>query len=46
MLSDKTRVLAYKTAIFNSKEKFQDKIVMDIGAGSGTMIRYFQNSHI
>ncbi|XP_011644303.1 probable protein arginine N-methyltransferase 6.1 [Pogonomyrmex barbatus] len=37
MLSDKARVLAYKTAIFNSKEKFQNKIVMDIGAGSGIL---------
>ncbi|KYN02934.1 PREDICTED: protein arginine N-methyltransferase 6 [Cyphomyrmex costatus] len=37
MLSDKTRVSAYKTAIFNSKEKFWDKIVMDIGAGSGIL---------
>lgn len=35
MLSDKTRVLAYKTAIFNLKHKFQDKVVMDVGAGSG-----------
>ncbi|XP_024873075.1 probable protein arginine N-methyltransferase 6.1 [Temnothorax curvispinosus] len=37
MLSDKTRVLAYKTAIFNSREKFQGKIVMDVGAGSGIL---------
>jgi len=38
MLNDKTRVLAYKTAIFNSKEKFQNKVVMDIGAGSGILV--------
>ncbi|XP_026823648.1 probable protein arginine N-methyltransferase 1.2 isoform X2 [Ooceraea biroi] len=37
MLSDNARVLAYKTAIFNCKEKFQDKIVMDVGAGSGIL---------
>ncbi|XP_012534960.1 protein arginine N-methyltransferase 6 [Monomorium pharaonis] len=37
MLSDKTRVLAYKNAIFNLKEKIQNKIVMDIGAGSGIL---------
>ncbi|XP_014477380.1 PREDICTED: protein arginine N-methyltransferase 6 isoform X2 [Dinoponera quadriceps] len=37
MLSDKIRVLAYKTAIFNSKEKFQGKIVMDVGAGTGIL---------
>jgi len=38
MLNDKVRVLAYRTAIFNCKEKFQNKIVMDIGAGSGKSI--------
>lgn len=37
MLNDKTRVLAYKNAIFNSREKFQGKIVMDVGAGSGIL---------
>nr|XP_012225402.1 PREDICTED: protein arginine N-methyltransferase 6 [Linepithema humile] len=37
MLNDKTRVLAYKNAIFNLKEKFQGKTVMDIGAGSGIL---------
>ncbi|XP_011150434.1 protein arginine N-methyltransferase 6 isoform X2 [Harpegnathos saltator] len=37
MLNDKIRVLAYKTAIFNSKEKFQDKIIMDVGAGTGIL---------
>ncbi|KAL0122363.1 hypothetical protein PUN28_007233 [Cardiocondyla obscurior] len=37
MLSDKTRVLAYKNAIFNSKETFQNKVVMDVGAGLGIL---------
>ncbi|CAL1675460.1 unnamed protein product [Lasius platythorax] len=38
MLSDKRRVLiAYKNAIFNMKEKFQGKVVMDVGAGSGIL---------
>ncbi|CAL1675315.1 unnamed protein product [Lasius platythorax] len=38
MLKDKTRVLmAYKNAIFNMKEKFQGKVVMDVGAGSGIL---------
>lgn len=37
MLSDKKRVLTYKNAIFNMKEKFKDKIVMDVGAGSGKL---------
>ncbi|CAL1688610.1 unnamed protein product [Lasius platythorax] len=38
MLSEKTRVLmAYKNAIFNMKEEFQGKVVMDVGAGSGIL---------
>lgn len=37
MLSDKVRTLAYKNAIFNCKDKFQDKIVMDVGAGTGIL---------
>ncbi|XP_032690565.1 protein arginine N-methyltransferase 1 isoform X2 [Odontomachus brunneus] len=37
MLDDKIRVLAYKTAIFNSKDKFQGKTVMDVGAGTGIL---------
>lgn len=37
MLSDKVRTLAYKNAILNSKDKFQDKVVMDVGAGTGIL---------
>lgn len=35
MLNDKPRTLAYKNAIFNMKDQFTDKIVMDVGAGTG-----------
>lgn len=45
MLNDKIRVLAYKNAIFNSKDKFQGKVVMDVGAGTGNSL-YFQNNII
>ncbi|XP_076234169.1 uncharacterized protein LOC143179057 [Calliopsis andreniformis] len=37
MLNDKVRTLAYKNAIMNSKHMFQDKIVMDVGAGTGIL---------
>ncbi|KAJ8670484.1 hypothetical protein QAD02_001743 [Eretmocerus hayati] len=37
MLDDKSRTLAYKNAIFNMKEHFADKIVMDVGAGTGIL---------
>lgn len=35
MLEDKKRTLAYKDAILGDKETFKDKIVMDVGAGTG-----------
>ncbi|XP_031831173.1 uncharacterized protein LOC116426422 isoform X1 [Nomia melanderi] len=37
MLKDKIRTLAYKNAIMNSKQLFEDKIVMDVGAGLGIL---------
>ncbi|XP_014212401.1 protein arginine N-methyltransferase 6 [Copidosoma floridanum] len=37
MLSDEPRTLAYKNAIFNMKDRFADKIVMDVGAGTGIL---------
>ncbi|XP_014226623.1 protein arginine N-methyltransferase 6 [Trichogramma pretiosum] len=37
MLSDKPRTLAYRTAILNAKDKFVDKVVMDVGAGTGIL---------
>ncbi|XP_051159310.1 protein arginine N-methyltransferase 6 [Leptopilina boulardi] len=37
MLSDKSRILSYKNAIFDSKDKFTNKTVMDVGAGTGIL---------
>ncbi|XP_066598019.1 protein arginine N-methyltransferase 6 isoform X2 [Prorops nasuta] len=37
MLSDKPRNLAYKNAIFHCKHLFKDKIVMDVGSGTGIL---------
>ncbi|XP_034949791.1 probable protein arginine N-methyltransferase 1.2 [Chelonus insularis] len=37
MLKDNPRVLAYKNAIFNKKDLFFNKIVMDVGAGTGIL---------
>ncbi|XP_058802149.1 uncharacterized protein LOC131670508 [Phymastichus coffea] len=37
MLNDKSRTLAYKNTIFNMKDKFTNKIVMDVGAGTGIL---------
>ncbi|KAK2587404.1 hypothetical protein KPH14_003119 [Odynerus spinipes] len=37
MLNDTTRTLAYKEAIFNCADKFEDKVVLDVGAGTGIL---------
>lgn len=37
MLKDTVRTLAYQRAIENNKEDFKDKIVLDIGAGTGIL---------
>lgn len=37
MLEDEPRTLAYKNAILNNKEYFKDKIVMDVGCGTGIL---------
>lgn len=37
MLKDKARTLAYQRAIENNSEDFKDKIVLDIGAGTGIL---------
>ena len=35
MLKDTARIQAYKNAIFSCVEYFKDKVVMDVGAGTG-----------
>eukprot|EP00997_Jenningsia_sp_PLL12_P011252 NODE_878_length_1397_cov_81.721068_g733_i0.p1 GENE.NODE_878_length_1397_cov_81.721068_g733_i0~~NODE_878_length_1397_cov_81.721068_g733_i0.p1 ORF type:complete len:309 (+),score=69.68 NODE_878_length_1397_cov_81.721068_g733_i0:383-1309(+) len=37
MLKDKTRTETYRKAIENNKEDFRDKIVLDVGAGTGIL---------
>lgn len=37
MLEDKPRNIAYKNAIINNKEYIKDKIVLDVGAGTGIL---------
>ncbi|XP_046662593.1 protein arginine N-methyltransferase 6 [Homalodisca vitripennis] len=37
MLKDKVRTEFYKNVIFSNKEIFQDKIVMDVGTGTGIL---------
>ena len=37
MLADSPRTEAYRDAILKNKEFFKDKIVMDVGAGTGIL---------
>lgn len=37
MIQDKVRVEAYKNAIELNKESFKDKLVLDIGCGTGIL---------
>lgn len=37
MLEDEPRTLAYKNAILNNQSYFKDKIVMDVGSGTGIL---------
>jgi len=37
MLSDKVRTKAYQKAILDNKHLFKDKVVMDIGCGTGIL---------
>lgn len=41
MLSDTQRLNAYKTAIFANTEFWKDKVVLDVGAGTGKNVKYF-----
>lgn len=37
MLKDTVRTLSYRNAIFSNSEAFKDKVVLDVGAGTGIL---------
>ncbi|KAI9499400.1 S-adenosyl-L-methionine-dependent methyltransferase [Zychaea mexicana] len=37
MLKDEVRTLSYRSAIYNNKHLFKDKIVLDVGCGTGIL---------
>jgi predicted RNA methylase len=37
MLKDEVRMKAYRSAIVNNKHLFRDKVVLDVGCGTGIM---------
>lgn len=40
MLKDKVRTLSYRNAIMNNKNLFRNKIVLEVGAGTGIMCMF------
>lgn len=37
MLKDEVRTLSYRNSIYNNKHLFKDKVVLDVGCGTGIL---------
>lgn len=37
MLKDEVRTMTYRNAIYHNKHLFKDKVVMDVGSGTGIL---------
>ena len=46
MLQDEVRTNAYKNIIYAAKEYFTGKVVMDVGAGTGELVRLNQQHYL
>lgn len=40
MLKDQVRTLSYRNAIMNNRDLFKDKIVLEVGSGTGIMCMF------
>ena len=40
MLKDEVRTMAYRKAIFQNRDMFRDKVVLDIGCGTGILCMF------
>ena len=40
MLKDQVRTLSYRNAILNNSDLFKDRIVLEVGAGTGIMCMF------
>lgn len=40
MLKDEVRTLTYRNAIYHNRHLFKDKVVMDVGSGTGILAMF------
>lgn len=44
MLKDEVRTLTYRNAMYHNKHMFKDKIVLDVGSGTGILSMFAANA--
>lgn len=44
MLKDEVRTLTYRNAMYHNKHVFKDKIVLDVGSGTGILCMFAANA--
>ena len=44
MLKDEVRTLTYRNAMYHNKHVFKDKIVLDVGSGTGILSMFAANA--
>ena len=44
MLKDEVRTLTYRNAMYHNKHAFKDKVVLDVGSGTGILSMFAANA--
>lgn len=44
MLKDEVRTLTYRNAMYHNKHVFKDKVVLDVGSGTGILSMFAANA--
>ena len=44
MLKDEVRTLTYRNSMYNNKHLFKDKVVLDVGCGTGILCMFAKNA--
>lgn len=44
MLKDEVRTLTYRNSMFHNKHLFKDKVVLDVGSGTGILCMFAANA--